>query len=130
PSRTILRAKDLRLVGETDLLEALALGHYAIVKRNVGGTAAQFSHHKRRGRFLRDIESLAVTVGGEEHAIVHVRVNGLSENLFEVNNGLSAGELSAARILKPVFRPLDGVESNLARSAVHRDHGGLRAGAS
>src|SRR5208337_1943018 len=80
PSRTILRAKDLRLVGETDLLEALALGHYAIVKRNVGGTAAHFSHHKRRGLFLRYIESLAVTVGGDEHAIVHVRVNGLSEN--------------------------------------------------
>jgi hypothetical protein len=43
------------------LLVAFALRHDAIVEGDAGGAATQFTHHKRCGRLLRHIASLAVS---------------------------------------------------------------------
>ena len=51
-------------VGQTNVLIAFALRHDPIVKPDIGGSATQFAYDERGCGFLRDIEALAVAVGG------------------------------------------------------------------
>src|SRR5580700_2766481 len=120
--RTIPQAKRFRPVRQPDLLEALALGHDAIVKGNVRCPAAQLLHHKRTGRFLRDVQSLAVAIRSEEHVVLHARINGFAKHRLDVDHGFSTRQLPAARIFEPALRSVNGIERDLLGPAPHRSH--------
>ena len=80
--RTVRGSELLGFVGHSDVLEAFALGHDAIVKRNAGGAATEFVHFKRCRGLLRYIKALTVAIRSQENMIVNTRVDGLAGNMF------------------------------------------------
>ncbi len=71
--------------------------------------------------FLGNIESVAVAVGSQKYVVFHLRVNGLTEERFQVNDGFPIRQVPRTGVLKPVFWSFDAIESHFARATIDRD---------
>ena len=72
---------------------------------------------------MRHIQTLAVSVGREEHTVVPAGIHGLREGGLQVHGSGTPYELAASEIFKPVLRTFDRIKGYLPRTGVHRNHG-------
>src|SRR5580658_5745598 len=106
----------LRDVRQANVLEAAALGHDAIVERDVGTTSAHLMNLKPLGGLAADVEAFAIALGSEKHVICHAGVYGLREGCVQIDAGRTVQELPSAGILEPVLRGLRRVDRHLLRA--------------
>ena len=65
----------------------------AVVELYAGVSVAQFTHLEGVRRLLMDIQTLAISVGSQEHVILGLGVDGLDEPGIEPNRGYATHQL-------------------------------------